>query len=72
MTRYRGQMSVFQYRGPTEDPKDGIHRSNIDETRRVIARQGVYSRTTSSASLFDDTSDVIWLTTRRRYIYNQI
>lgn len=24
MTRYRGQLSVFQYRGPT-DPKDGIH-----------------------------------------------
>jgi len=24
MTRYRGQLSVFHYRGPT-DPKDGIH-----------------------------------------------
>lgn len=61
MTRYRGQLSVFQHRGST-DPKDGIHRSNIDETRRVMARQEVHSQTTSSATLFDDASDVIYLT----------
>lgn len=67
MMRYRGQRSVFQYRGPT-DPKDGAHRSDIDEARRVMARQEVYSRTTSSAALFNDASDVIWLTMR----YDQI
>ncbi|KYM78578.1 hypothetical protein ALC53_11233 [Atta colombica] len=67
MMRYRGQLSVFQHRGST-DPKDGIHRSNIDETR-VMARQGVYGQTTSSAILFHDASDVIYLTTR---YYNQI
>ena len=65
MMRYRGQL--FQHRGST-DPKDGIHRSNIDETR-VMARQGVYGQTTSSATLFHDASDVIYLTTR---YYNQI